>query len=155
MTELPRVLQDEMNAPLVADADFRPGLRAARPPALGRAAGDRRAAVFLASSAADYVTGHVLYVDGGFSAAISGRAEDGRKTNAPRRRCEPRRSPALFANIPISPDGVVARAATDVKGGARRAGSFPFGLGMNCSFRCIRESGRPCGTGFVVYRQGG
>ena len=27
------------------------------------------AAVFLASAAADYVTGHVLYVDGGFSAA--------------------------------------------------------------------------------------
>ena len=27
------------------------------------------AAVFLASSAADYVTGHLLYVDGGFSAA--------------------------------------------------------------------------------------
>ena len=28
------------------------------------------AAVFLASSAADYVTGHILYVDGGFSAAF-------------------------------------------------------------------------------------
>ncbi|HEY1436127.1 MAG TPA: SDR family oxidoreductase, partial [Casimicrobiaceae bacterium] len=27
------------------------------------------AAVFLASSAADYVTGHILFVDGGFSVA--------------------------------------------------------------------------------------
>ena len=35
----------------------------------GRAIGAWGAAVFLASSAADYVTGHVLYVDGGFSAA--------------------------------------------------------------------------------------
>jgi gluconate 5-dehydrogenase len=59
-----------MNAALVADSDFSawvaqrtPAGRWGDPPEISGAA------VFLASSAADYVTGHILYVDGGFSAA--------------------------------------------------------------------------------------
>ena len=66
----PGFFRTEMNAPLVADAEFS-GWVARRTPA-GRW-GDppelAGAAVFLASSAADYVTGHLLAVDGGFSAA--------------------------------------------------------------------------------------
>jgi len=66
----PGFFRTEMNAALVADAEFSAWV-ARRTPA-GRwgdppeAAG---AAVYLASSAADYVTGHLLAVDGGFSAA--------------------------------------------------------------------------------------
>lgn len=66
----PGFFRTEMNAALVADADFShwvtkrtPAGRWAEPPEIAGAA------VFLASGAADYVTGHVLYVDGGFSAA--------------------------------------------------------------------------------------
>ncbi len=66
----PGFFRTEMNSALVADAEFS-GWVARRTPA-GRW-GDppeiAGAAVFLASSAADYVTGHLLYVDGGFSAA--------------------------------------------------------------------------------------
>ena len=66
----PGFFKTEMNAPLIADADFSAWV-AARTPA-GRW-GDppeiAGAAVFLASAAADYVTGHVLFVDGGFSVA--------------------------------------------------------------------------------------
>jgi len=66
----PGFFKTEMNAPLIADAEFSAWV-ARRTPARrwgepGEIAG---AAVFLASSAADYVTGHLLYVDGGFSAA--------------------------------------------------------------------------------------
>ena len=60
----------EMNAPLIADSEFSawvakrtPAARWGEPPEVAGAA------VFLASDAADYVTGHILYVDGGFSAA--------------------------------------------------------------------------------------
>jgi gluconate 5-dehydrogenase len=66
----PGFFKTEMNAPLVADPAFSswvakrtPAGRWAEPPEIAGAA------VFLASNAADYVTGHVLYVDGGFSAA--------------------------------------------------------------------------------------
>jgi gluconate 5-dehydrogenase len=66
----PGFFDTEMNAPLVADAQFSawvktrvPAGRWARPDEIAGAA------VFLASPAADFVTGHILYVDGGFSAA--------------------------------------------------------------------------------------
>ena len=66
----PGFFRTEMNAPLVKDAQFSawvekrtPAGRWADPPEIAGAA------VFLASPAADYVTGHVLQVDGGFAAA--------------------------------------------------------------------------------------
>jgi gluconate 5-dehydrogenase len=66
----PGFFNTEMNATLVADAEFSawvarrtPAGRWAEPPEIAGAA------VFLASSAADFVTGHLLAVDGGFSAA--------------------------------------------------------------------------------------
>jgi len=66
----PGFFRTEMNAPLIADAEFSawvarrtPAGRWGDPPEIAGAA------VFLASKAADYVTGHLLYVDGGFSAA--------------------------------------------------------------------------------------
>jgi len=66
----PGFFDTEMNAPLVADAQFSawvekrvPAGRWAKPDEIAGAA------VFLASAAADFVTGHMLYVDGGFSAA--------------------------------------------------------------------------------------
>jgi len=64
----PGFFKTDMNAPLIADAEFSawvarrtPAGRWGEPPEIAGAA------VFLASSAADYVTGHVLFVDGGFS----------------------------------------------------------------------------------------
>jgi len=66
----PGFFRTEMNAALVADAEFStwvarrtPAGRWANPPEIAGAA------VFLASSSADYVTGHLLAVDGGFSAS--------------------------------------------------------------------------------------
>jgi len=66
----PGFFRTEMNAALIADAEFSawverrtPAGRWGEPPEIAGAA------VFLASPAADYVTGHILYVDGGFSAA--------------------------------------------------------------------------------------
>jgi gluconate 5-dehydrogenase len=66
----PGFFRTEMNAPLIADAEFSawvarrtPAGRWGEPPEIAGAA------VFLASSAADYVTGHVVHVDGGFAAA--------------------------------------------------------------------------------------
>jgi gluconate 5-dehydrogenase len=66
----PGFFDTDMNAPLVADADFSawvarrvPAGRWAKPPEIAGAA------VFLASPAADFVTGHILHVDGGFAAA--------------------------------------------------------------------------------------
>jgi gluconate 5-dehydrogenase len=66
----PGFFDTEMNAALVSDAQFSawverrvPAGRWAKPPEIAGAA------VFLASPAADFVTGHILYVDGGFAAA--------------------------------------------------------------------------------------
>jgi gluconate 5-dehydrogenase len=59
-----------MNAALVNDPEFDAWVRRRTP--LQRWGEDREvagAAVFLASDAASYVTGHILYVDGGFSAS--------------------------------------------------------------------------------------
>jgi gluconate 5-dehydrogenase len=66
----PGFFKTDMNAPLIADAEFSAWV-ARRTPAgrWGEPAEIAGAAVFLASDAADYVTGHILYVDGGFSAA--------------------------------------------------------------------------------------
>ena len=66
----PGFFKTEMNAPFVANAEFSAWV-ARRTPA-GRWAEPTEvagAAIFLASNSADYVTGHILYVDGGFSAA--------------------------------------------------------------------------------------
>ena len=64
----PGFFKTDMNAPLIANAEFSawvakrtPAGRWGDPPEIAGAA------VFLASGAADYVTGHVLFVDGGFS----------------------------------------------------------------------------------------
>jgi gluconate 5-dehydrogenase len=66
----PGFFKTEMNAPLIANEEFL-GLGgkadAGRP--VGRSPEIAGAAVFLASEAANYVSGHLLYVDGGFSAA--------------------------------------------------------------------------------------
>jgi gluconate 5-dehydrogenase len=66
----PGFFRTEMNAPLIANAEFSawvahrtPAGRWGEPPEIAGAA------VFLASAAADYVTGHLLQVDGGFAAA--------------------------------------------------------------------------------------
>ena len=66
----PGFFRTEMNASLIGDAEFSswvarrtPAGRWGEPPEIAGAA------VFLASAAADYVTGHILYVDGGFAAA--------------------------------------------------------------------------------------
>lgn len=66
----PGFFKTEMNAPLIADADFSAWV-ASRTPAgrWGEPPEIAGAAVFLASGAANYVTGHVLFVDGGFSVA--------------------------------------------------------------------------------------
>ena len=66
----PGFFRTEMNAALTSDAEFSAWV-AKRTPAgrWGEPDEVSGAAVFLASSAADYVTGHLLYVDGGFSAA--------------------------------------------------------------------------------------
>jgi gluconate 5-dehydrogenase len=66
----PGFFKTDMNAPLIADAKFSAWV-ASRTPAgrWGEPPEIAGAAVFLASGAADYVTGHVLFVDGGFSVA--------------------------------------------------------------------------------------
>jgi gluconate 5-dehydrogenase len=66
----PGFFRTEMNAALVADREFSAWLERRTPAGRwGEPAEVAGAAVFLASSAADYVTGHLLVVDGGFSAA--------------------------------------------------------------------------------------
>jgi gluconate 5-dehydrogenase len=66
----PGFFRTEMNAALTSDAEFSAWV-AKRTPAgrWGEPDEIAGAAVFLASSAADYVTGHLLYVDGGFAAS--------------------------------------------------------------------------------------
>ena len=66
----PGFFRTEMNAALVADREFSAWVERRTPAGRwGEPAEVAGAAVFLASSAADYVTGHLLAVDGGFSAA--------------------------------------------------------------------------------------
>ena len=66
----PGFFRTEMNAPLSANAEFTAWVERRTPAGRwGQPDEIAGAAVFLASKAADYVTGHLLYVDGGFSAA--------------------------------------------------------------------------------------
>ncbi len=66
----PGFFKTEMNAALIANAEFSAWVERRTPAGRwGEPAEIAGAAVFLASGAADYVTGHLLYVDGGFSAA--------------------------------------------------------------------------------------
>jgi gluconate 5-dehydrogenase len=66
----PGFVRTEMNAGLVADEQFSAWVEKRTPAGRWAEPDDiAGAAVFLASPAADYVTGHLLYVDGGFSAA--------------------------------------------------------------------------------------
>ena len=66
----PGFFKTEMNAPLIANAEFSAWVGRRTPAGRwGDPSEIAGAAVFLASSAADYVTGHLLYVDGGFSAS--------------------------------------------------------------------------------------
>ena len=59
-----------MNDALVSDPEFSAWVEKRTPARRwGEPADIAGAAIFLASAAADYVTGHLLYVDGGFSAA--------------------------------------------------------------------------------------
>lgn len=67
----PGYFETELNAPLLANTEFvamvnkrTPMARWAKPSELGGAA------LFLASDAASYVTGHTLYVDGGLTVAL-------------------------------------------------------------------------------------
>ena len=66
----PGFFRTEMNAALVSDAKFSAWVEERTPAGRwGEPAEISGAAVFLASNAADYVTGHLLYVDGGYAAA--------------------------------------------------------------------------------------
>ncbi len=66
----PGFFKTEMNTALINNAEFSAWVEKRTPAGRwGDPAEIAGAAVFLASPAADYVTGHLLYVDGGFSAA--------------------------------------------------------------------------------------
>lgn len=66
----PGFFKTAMNVKLVNDAEFSAWVEKRTPAGRwGEPSDIAGAAVFLASAAADYVTGHLLYVDGGFSAA--------------------------------------------------------------------------------------
>ena len=66
----PGFFKTEMNAPLIANAEFSAWVGKRTPAGRwGEPAEIAGAAIFLASPAADYVTGHLLYVDGGFTAS--------------------------------------------------------------------------------------
>lgn len=67
----PGYFKTELNAPLVADPNFSTWLLNRTP--MGRWGETRElagAAVFLASEAASFVTGHILYVDGGVTGSL-------------------------------------------------------------------------------------
>lgn len=66
----PGFFRTEMNAALIADAEFSAWVRKRTPAGRwGEPAEIAGAAVFLASPAADFVTGTILHVDGGFAAS--------------------------------------------------------------------------------------
>jgi gluconate 5-dehydrogenase len=66
----PGFFKTEMNASLIDDAQFSAWVERRTPAGRwGDPADIAGAAVFLSSSAADYVTGAILYVDGGFAAS--------------------------------------------------------------------------------------
>jgi gluconate 5-dehydrogenase len=67
----PGYFRTEMNETLMADADFDAWVRA-RTPARRWGEPDELAgaAIFLASSASDYVNGQILFVDGGLTASV-------------------------------------------------------------------------------------
>jgi gluconate 5-dehydrogenase len=66
----PGFFKTEMNAPLVANAEFSAWVETRTPAGRwGDPAEIAGAAVFLCSPAADYVTGDILHVDGGFTAS--------------------------------------------------------------------------------------
>ncbi|HOX04925.1 MAG TPA: SDR family oxidoreductase [Planctomycetota bacterium] len=67
----PGYFETEMTAPLVADAKFRAWVESRAPMGRwGRPADLTGAAVYLASPASDFVTGQILYVDGGWTAGL-------------------------------------------------------------------------------------
>lgn len=66
----PGFFRTDMNTALAADGEFSAWVERRTPAGhWGEPADVAGAAVFLASSAADYVTGHILHVDGGFAAS--------------------------------------------------------------------------------------
>ncbi len=67
----PGYFETEMTAPLVADKDFTAWVEKRVPTGRwGKVEELGGAAVFLASSASDFVNGHTLYVDGGITATL-------------------------------------------------------------------------------------
>lgn len=67
----PGYFKTELNSALVADADFSKWLSARTPMRRWGETGELTgAAIFLASEASSFVTGHILYVDGGITSCL-------------------------------------------------------------------------------------